>query len=254
MFKYLTDGTGSSTGDVFTYFFWALLQVAPLPHRRNRLQHRRCLHLLLLGPSPGRIHGPTFAPPLGGDRLHIGDVFTYFFWVLLQVGFMVLHVQMPHRRNRLQHRRCLHLLLLGPSPGRLFGPSCSPPHGGDRIQHWEYWVLLQVGFLVLHVLHLMVGTGSSTGGAFTYFFWLLLQVGSMVLSCSPPHRGDRLQHWWCVHLQYFIWVLLQVGSMVLHVLHLMVGTGSSTGGVFTYFFWVLLQVGPLSHGGDRLQH
>ncbi len=108
--------------------------------------------------------------------------------------------------------------------------------------------------------YLTDGTGSSTGGVFTYFFWVLLQVGSMVLPCSPPHRGDRLQHWWCVHLQYFIWVILQVGSMVLHVLHLMVGTGSSTGGVFTYFFWVLLQVGskvlPCSppHGGDRLQH
>ena len=27
MFNYLTDGTGSSTGGVFTYFFWVLLQV-----------------------------------------------------------------------------------------------------------------------------------------------------------------------------------------------------------------------------------
>jgi hypothetical protein len=88
--------------------------------------------------------------------------------------------------------------------------------------------------------YLTDGTGSSTGGVFTYFFWVLLQVGSMVLTCSP---GDRLQHWWCVHLHYFFWVLLQVGFMVLHILHLTEGTGSSTGGVFTYFFWVLLQVG-----------
>jgi hypothetical protein len=27
MFNYLVDGTGSSTGGVFTYFFWVLLQV-----------------------------------------------------------------------------------------------------------------------------------------------------------------------------------------------------------------------------------
>ena len=31
----------------------------------------------------------------------------------------VLHVQLPDGRDRLQHRRGLHLLLLGPTPGAL---------------------------------------------------------------------------------------------------------------------------------------
>jgi hypothetical protein len=44
-----------------------------------------------------------------------------------------------------------------------------------------FWVLLQVGFMVLHVYYLTEGTGSSTGNIFTYFFWILLQVGFMVL-------------------------------------------------------------------------
>jgi hypothetical protein len=105
-------------------------------------------------------------------------------------------------QNRLQHRWCLHLFLLGASPGRLHGPTCSTTSQTDRLQHWwcvhlQYfiWVLLQVGFMVLHVHHLTEGTGSSTGGVFTSFFWALLQVGFVVL----------------------------------HVLHLTEGTGSSTG-------------------------
>ncbi len=141
MFNYLTDGTGSSTGGVFTYFFWVLLQVGfmvlhvQLPHRRNRLQHRWCLHLFLLGPSPGRLHGPTCLLPKEGTGSSTGGVFTYFFWVLLQVGFMVLHV--------------LHLMVgTGSSTGGVFTYffwvllqvgsmvlPCSSPHGGDRLQH-----------------------------------------------------------------------------------------------------------------------
>jgi hypothetical protein len=168
MFNYLTDGTGSSTGGVFTYFFWVLLQVGSmvlhvqLPHGRNRLQHRRCLHLLLLGPSPGRFHGPTCLLSQEGTGSSTSNVFTYF-WVLLQVG------SLPHGGDRLQHWRCLHLLLLGPSPSRLF---------------WSYMFN-----------YLTDRTGSSTGSVFAYFFWVLLQVGSMVLPCCPTHRGDRLQHW-----------------------------------------------------------
>jgi hypothetical protein len=83
MFNYLTDGTGSSTGGVFTYFFWVLLQVGSLPHGGDRL--------LLLGPSPGRLHGPTCLLSQEGTGSSTSNVFTYFFWVLLQVGFMVLH-------------------------------------------------------------------------------------------------------------------------------------------------------------------
>jgi hypothetical protein len=74
--------------------------------------------------------------------------------------------------------------------------------------------------------YLTDGTGSSTGGVFTYFFWVLLQVGFMVLyvlhlteGTGSSTRGVFI---------YFFLVLLQVGFMVLHVLHLTEGTGSST--------------------------
>jgi hypothetical protein len=127
---HLTEGTGSSTGGVFTYFFWVLLQVGSMvlpcspPHGGDRLQHCWCLHLLLLSASPGRIHGPPMfstsrrgqAPALvvcSPTVLHLGPS---------QVGSMVLPCSPPLGGDRLQRRWCLHLLLLGASPGRIHGP------------------------------------------------------------------------------------------------------------------------------------
>jgi hypothetical protein len=161
----------------------------------NRLQPCWCLHLLLLGPSPGRLHGPTCSPPHGGDRLH-----HWWCFHLLLLGASPGRVHGPSMFSISQRGQAPALVVLDPSPGRLFGPTCSPPHRGDRLQYWYYWVLLQVGFLVLHVLHLMVGRGSSIGGVFIYFFWVLLQVGFMVLHVQLPHRRNRLQHWLCLHL------------------------------------------------------
>ncbi len=130
-FLYLTDGTDSSTGGVFTYFFWVLLQVgfmvlhvyylrreqAPAlvvyshtssgsfsrqalwsgmfdyPKDRGRLKHWWCLHLLLLGPSPGRIHGPPmFSTSRRGQApILVVSSFTELFpqQVLLQASLAV---------------------------------------------------------------------------------------------------------------------------------------------------------------------
>jgi hypothetical protein len=209
MFNYLTDGTGSSTGGVFAYFFWVLLQVGFMVLHAYYLRREQARApvmssptVLCLGPFPGRLHVLHLTEGTGSST---GGVFTYFFWVLLQVGFMVLHVT---KGNRLQHWRCLHLLLLGLSPGRPHGPTCSPPHGGDRLQHstgsvftYFLWILLHVGFMVLHVLHLNKGSDRLQYWRCLHLLFLGLSPGRLYgPTCSSPHGGDRLQLWWCLHL------------------------------------------------------
>jgi hypothetical protein len=129
------------------------------PHRRNRLQHRRCLHLLLLGPFPGRL--PVFSTSQRG--------------------------QAPA------------LIILGPSPGRLFGPTCSPPHGGDRLQHRWCLHLLLLGASPgrIHGPPMFSTSQRGQAPALVVCSPTVLHLGPSPgrihgPTCSPPHGGDTL--------------------------------------------------------------